>query len=580
MTDKFREAENELVRKICVSKNLPWFDKCLIVSALTLSLLRHFDQEKVFLLLNFYETQENQVWHRALVGVILGLYYYDKRIEYLPEIIQRLKILQGNKNLEKDIESIVIQFIREKETEKISKKIREEFLPDMMKMKSTLEEKLDLDNILSSKTFEDKNPDWETFFKDSPDLYKKIEDLSMMQIEGADIFLGAFAMLKRFPFFNEISNWLIPFFKENKMLEEICNGTPKEFNSKALVEGLEQSHFLCNSDKYSFCLNIKHIPDLQKTNMMDMFNMELKAMKDLEKEEEILDTISKNKKFFTQYLQDLYRFFKLHPFKNEFDDIFDLNYEVFNTSFFDIIIEDTKVLRNIGEYYFQNNQFTEAQNIFIKLPELNKSQELLEKIAFCHQQTGNFEKALEHYHKAELLDSKKKWISEKIAYCYRRLKNYKKSLEYYLLLEKSDPDNLHIQADLGHIYMCLEDYETALKYYYKIEYLAPDNHKIQRPIAWCSFILGKFDSAKKYFEKVIKKEANKNDYINLRHVNGCFSNKKEALEKYKLSIKKANFDFNWFSKVIEEDSKYLSKYGMKKFDIPLMIDYLKIICDK
>ena len=55
-------------------------------------------------------------------------------------ILQRLKAYQGNKNLEKYIEVIIIQFIRAKETEKITKKIKEEILPEVMKIKSKLED--------------------------------------------------------------------------------------------------------------------------------------------------------------------------------------------------------------------------------------------------------------------------------------------------------------------------------------------------------------------------------------------------------------------------------------------------------
>ena len=68
--------------------------------------------------------------------------------------------------------------------------------------------------------------------------------------------------------------------------------------------------------------------------------------------------------------------------------------------------------------------------------------------------------------------------------------------------------------------------------------------------------------------------------MNLGHVEWCLGNKQKAIEKYSLSIKKSNLDFNWFAKVFEEDSKYLVKLGINPFDIPLMIDYLKIYLKK
>jgi hypothetical protein len=170
-----------------------------------------------------------------------------------------------------------------------------------MKIKSKLEEKLDLENILSSKIISEKNPEWETYFKDSPDIYQKFEEFSAMQLEGADVFLGAFALLKRFDFFNELSNWFLPFYKENEVITIALENIKEGFDINQFVEGLERSSFLCNSDKYSFCLNVKHLPSFQKSMMTELFNMELKAMNELSKEDEIVNSNTKNKTVFTQY---------------------------------------------------------------------------------------------------------------------------------------------------------------------------------------------------------------------------------------------------------------------------------------
>jgi hypothetical protein len=43
LTDKYSDAEMELLHAVCESEQLPWHDKALVVSALTLSLMRFFD---------------------------------------------------------------------------------------------------------------------------------------------------------------------------------------------------------------------------------------------------------------------------------------------------------------------------------------------------------------------------------------------------------------------------------------------------------------------------------------------------------------------------------------------------------
>jgi tetratricopeptide (TPR) repeat protein len=577
LTDKFGEAEIELINKIRTTKSIPWHDKSILVSALTLSLIRHFDSNKIMLLIDFYEDGENQVWQRALVGWITGLYAFDSRLKYYPEIIDRLKSMQGDQMLIENVEMVVIQFIKAKETEKITKKIREEILPEVLKMKSKLEEKLDLENITSLTSFEEKNPEWENFFKDSPDVYQKFEEFSSMQLDGADVFLSAFAMLKQFDFFEKISNWFLPFYKENELIKKSLENIRENLDVNLFAEGLEKTSFMCNSDKYSFCLNVKHLPSPQKSMMTELFNMELKAMNEMKEDDELINKSASNKAVITQYFQDLYRFFKLHPWKNDFDDIFNLNLEMYNAEFFQILVEENRIFRNIGEFFFEKNYFREALDIFLNCQvQEENNHELFEKTAFCYQQTGDFHKALEFYHKAEYLEKNKMWLYNKIALCYRKVKNYHKAVEYYLEAEKLKSDDLQVQALIGHTYMELEDYETALKYYFKVEYHDSENHKIQRPIAWCYFILGKLEKARKYLRKTISKESNKNDLMNLGHIEWSLGNKKDAIESYRQSIKKSKHDYEWFTRVFEEDKKYLLKNGIHPFDTILMLDYLKM----
>jgi tetratricopeptide (TPR) repeat protein len=577
MTDKFHEDETNLVSQIIPSRSIPWYDKCILVSSLTLSLVRHFDVQKVNLLFDFFENKEDQVWQRALTGLLLGLYYHDRRLKYYPEIESRLKLIREEKDFSRNIEAIILQYLKARETEKVTRKIREEIFPEMMRIKSTLEEKLDLEDISSIKNIEEKNPEWETVFKDTPDLYAKLEEFSALQMEGSDVFISAFAMMKRFDFFDVLSNWFLPFYGDNEYVSRSLESLKTEFDVPLFVEGMERSSVLCNSDKYSFCLNIKHMPTLQRTMMMEMFNMEIKAMNELASNDEMLDKFLRDRTIYTQYLQDIYRFFKLHPLKNEFEDIFDIPSGIEKSYMICLMISDTKILRNIGEFYFEKGYYQEAINLFSNLPYDENNFEVFEKIAYCYQRLGNYSKALENYHKAELFDKNKNWIYKKIAFCSRKLGDFKSALKYYKELEKEDPENLFIQLYIGHTYMEMEDFETALKYYFKVEYRDPSNKKIFRPIAWSSFVTGKFDVATKYFEKAIRNKPNKNDFVNIAHIDWCTGDKKMAIENYKKSLIIAGADFEWLTKVFEQDRKYLMKYGIKEFDIPLMIDYLRLI---
>ena len=576
LSDKLSDRQIQLIRKTAGKDYLLWYQKSFIVSALTLSCLRHFDVEKLNLLFDFYQDREHQVWQRALVGIMLCLYLNDDRFHLYPEIGQRIKAFHDDPRWNKIIEAIVIQFLRARETEKIAEKIREEIIPEIWKAQSKLGTKLNMDELLSDKTLEDKNPEWETFFEDSPDLYNKIEEFSNLQMEGSDVFLSAFAMLKRFDFFNEPGNWFLPFYRENPLFEDVFQNLKEGFDSTVFLTGLERTRFLCNSDKYSFCLNVKHMPVMQRSMLVEFFNMELEAMNEMAGEDEIVYADTRDRSVIIQYVQDLYRFFRLHPLKKEFDDVFELPLDFHNTEFFHYMVDDPTIVRNIAEFYFEKEHFQEALEVFLSLEDTDSSPELFEKTAYCYQKLAQYEDALEYYKRAEMVTQSRSWLLNKIAFCYRRLGDYASSIKYYKQSEKLEPENLFIQSSLGQVYMDMEDFETALKYFFKVEYLAPDNIKVHRPIAWCSFVLKRLDVASRYFEKIIEKEGNQYDYMNLGHVNWCLGNTQKAIDNYRHSLKKSNYDHNWFDNTMDEDSLFLKSQGIPDLDIPLMLDYLRM----
>jgi len=575
-SDKLKHTEIELLSRLSKPGTIAWFDKCILVSALTLSLIRHFDSNKIDQLFNFYEAAEKQVWQRALVGLVLGLTFFDKRLRYFPEILSRLQAIQGLRSEDKSMEAVIIQFIKARDTERITRKIQQDILPEMIRIKSKLEEKLDLENLLTSYNPEGKNPEWETFFKESPDVYDKLEEFTNLQLEGADVFLSAFAMLKQFDFFNELYNWFVPFYKDNEYISTVFGGVGEGFDVGQFTEGIERSNFLCNSDKYSFCLNVRHMPAFQKSTVMELFNMELKAMNEMAQDDELINSSAQTKVTITQYFHDLYRFYKLHPLKQEFDDVFNLPVNIHEAGFFKVWIDDPGMVRNIGEFFFGKNYYQDACTIFMQIVDKNKNYELFEKIGYCWQKTGNYAKALEYYHKAELLDRNRLWLLTRIAWCYRKTGDHEKAVHYYHEAEHLEPENLEVQAWMGHTLLEMEDYENALKYYFKVEYLQPDNHKVKRPISWCCFKLGKLDKARKYIEKSLEQETSKNDYLNLGHISWCMHNKTAAIENYRKSLQASNMDSAWFARAMLDDSRHLTTQGIPAFDIPLMIDYVMI----
>jgi tetratricopeptide (TPR) repeat protein len=572
--DELQPEEVEFLHKFFSSELIEVPYKSLMVSALMLSLLRYFCPEKFNLLFNLYDSEETQINQRAMVALLVNFFRYDKRIPYYPEIDGRLKIINENPGFKRNLERIIIQFIRSRETEKIQKKIQDEIIPEMIRISPTLKDKINLDSLMEEGFSEDKNPEWEEIFKDSPGLMNKMEEFSELQMEGADVFISSFSMLKMFPFFSEFSNWFIPFFPENPEIIKSVNITDDV--TKRFLETINIAPVLCNSDKYSFCFSIQNLPVENREFLVQGMKAEMEQFNEIEKDEEITSPGRKAEFISNQYIQDLYRFYKLHPRKSGFEDIFRWRFDFHNSlTIGSTLKEDPKMMRNIAEYYFGKNYFDEAAEIYSYLISVEKSGELYQKVAYCFQKSGDYQRALDSYLKAELYGLNKLWNHQKIALCYRNLKQPAKALEYYQQAEKLDPENLNIQLSIGHCLLELEQFEDALKSYFKVEYLSPENKKVWRPIGWCSFVTGKKQQAEKYFRKLVDDEPNKHDLMNMGHVQWSLGNRKNALGFYKKSIEKNDFTEQEFFNVFDEDLHYLLEQGVDKDDVPIMLDQLR-----
>ena len=74
----------------------PWHQKCLVVSALTISLIGQFDKVRLRFLLKFLLEEEEQVWQRALVGIVLGLFEREHIVqEQHPQLLKQLEGLKS-----------------------------------------------------------------------------------------------------------------------------------------------------------------------------------------------------------------------------------------------------------------------------------------------------------------------------------------------------------------------------------------------------------------------------------------------------------------------------------------------------
>ena len=432
LSNRYNEAENSLSAAILSCRDFLWYEKALYISGILLSGLRYWDEQKIHRLIDFAEEEEQEVSARALVALVIMLYRYDDRIEFYPNIIHRLNLLKEDLNLEQSLEKIALQLIRTRDTLEIGRKLQEDLMPEMAKLRPKLEDKLKMDDIRDELLEEGRNPDWESMFSESDDLYRKVDEFMKLQMEGADVYMTTFAHLKQFPFFNELTNWLVPFHKENPDLSDIYAGRSDEFDPDIFVDGLKKTPFLCNSDKYSFIFNLRYLPEEQKKMLSTAFLMEMEGMQEMMADEKLTSGDFTKRTVFIQYIQDLYRFFKISPFKNEFEDVFGGKLDLYRSYFFREIVEDNSITRNIAEYLFEKDHFEEALDIFkMMLKDAPNDRELLEKAGYCYQKMGNFRKAIQYYSRIAFTGRQNLWTLKNLGICYRKESDYKSALEVY-----------------------------------------------------------------------------------------------------------------------------------------------------
>ena len=563
--------ETDILKKLFLSAPFPIVYQSMLISALTLNLLDWYDENKLFLLMDLTSTAEEEIRQRALVGMLLVLQAHTKRAMTTNTVANRLNLLLEDERIVKQIRTIQTQFIRTRETERITRKLNEEILPEMMKMAPPLYNKIKTDDVLNDTGEPDMNPEWEDFIEKSG-IGNKLKEISELQMEGADVLMSAFSNLKTFPFFQQISNWFIPFSKRNSALANIFS---QEKQNQQFFDFIDKSRFLCNSDKYSFCLSLTQMPEMQRTMMSEQFSAQGEELEQMQKMEEADNSSKRSEMISNLYIQDLYRFFKLYPQRHEFKDPFNQDLLLFRNPLLSALFADQTTLHLLAEMFLRKEFYQDAAAVYRDLTELDHSNyEFFQKLGYCYQNLGHFEKAIAAYTQADIIHPDSPWTLRRLALCYRNLKRPAEAVAFYQRFNQLKPGNLSVELNMGHCYLEMKDYENALTHYFKVDYLDPHSNKAWRPIAWCSFLIGKYESAQRYYKKIIDYSASALDYMNAAHTEWVLGDIKKAIDYYQKSLTFPDNDATAFEKTFLQDKTDLLKAGIPETDFYLMLDQL------
>ena len=549
---------------------LPSHLKSLILSALMLGLTKFFDAPKLKLLIDSYTfIDDDEPKLRALINAVIILYLYRNRINYYSDLLSSLDEIQKLPSFTSDMQLIFTRLIHSRNTDNISRKMREGIMPELQKMSPDLFNKIkgkspgtiNIDEI-------EENPQWQEWL-DKSGITKKLEEFNEIQLEGGDVFISTFSKLKSYPFFNTLSNWFLPY-------HDNCSAVTSAFGGKKhpLTALFKVMPILCDSDKYSMLLSIASAPESQRNMMFSQFEAQREQFQDLQSEE-AQSVIKMRDIIVNRYIQDLYRFFKLYSRRREFKSIFDTSINLTEVDCLKEYLSDTPTLSVIAEFYFKNGFYNDAITFYRRMvANHDANPHVYQKIAYAYQSLGKYREALKNYSRYELVDSSDAWNTRQMAQCYRSLREIDKAIECYNRALEMSPQSVNLCLNLGHCYLDKGDYDNALHQYYKADFMPKAKHRAWRPIAWCSFLTGKHEQAVNYYEKIINDDTpTSQDYLNYGHLLQSMGRIAEAIEKYCKSLAMENNDEEAFAQLYVADAKYMvNKLGVAPSDYSLLLD--------
>lgn len=541
-----------------------------LISALILSLLSYYDHYKLSALIDIYEREiSEKISARALVGIVLTLYRYPQRSVSLNSIRTRLELMTDSLISYRRIREVVMALIRTRDTDRVAHKMKEEVLPEIMKLRPDIIKQM---REASPDSFEnnilENNPEWEDILEKSG-LTEKMQELSEMQNDGADLMMVAFSNLKQFPFFNSASNWFLPFMITHTSI----NGDPKD--RKIIERIMEIGRNVCDSDKYSLAIALGKMPESQKQLMISQLDAQFTQFSEEIKDRNIKSSAPEFDEEVTKVIRDLYRFFKLFRKKDRLNDPFKDPFNFIELPVLGEMLSDPEIVSIVSEFYFKRKYYSEALSLFSNLvDDTPDNASVWEKIGFCYQSMKFYEKAIEAYKHAELLKAPGIWLINNLAYCNKKSGNFEEALKYYQQLLDESPEDLSLLLNAGYCAIETNNPETALQYYYHANYIEPDNIKIFRAIAWSEFLNSNYDKSLNYYNRILTLSPQYVDYLNIGHLYLVKGELKTALDFY---LKASEENYDTFNSAFLNDMEVLQAKGIDPETIHILLTYIPII---
>ena len=565
---RFSGGDIQELEDLLLTPTVDNIDQRMIISALTINGLMVFDPLKLRLLVNVYSKSEDiPVKQYALVGWALTLPRYPYSCDSQTTQIVR-DLVDNDATVREELAQLQIQLAYCQSADRDSRNFQETIMPDIMKasnMRFTdkgleMQEDDPMDDILGRSTTEKKMEEVESRMRSYMDK----------RSQGMDLFFQGFKHMKRYPFFSDISNWLVPFYYEHPDIAPALH----QMGGNGILHLMLDAP-MCDNDKYSFVFAFLSIMNKVPKDIIEQMQQTAPP------ENAYRDWMSDPAILRRNYLQSLYRFFQLFPYSESFVSPFCDTEEV-EMPYLDppswLIVANKTLMEtrfdnniiDLLKYFLRKKDFGAVQFILDEYNDCDDSFDL------CYVRTLFYADSLPEYedeylHNIEYcLKVKPDSITLRKLYAkwlYSCEKFQEAKTLFGKLMEEKDGNRNYM---FSYALCCqkLGDYDEAKKVLFRLAYEHPDDREVGILLASTLFLDGKTEDAFKRVDKLsaddldekVKKELTVVRSLSLLALN----RREEAAKCYASSIEisdeSAHFHTPLYKKVNDDIQCNLKEY--------------------
>ena len=565
------DGVTEVFEKMLLTPTIDVADQQLMVSAITLSAMNFWDANKFRLLISVYRKASNElVRQRALIGWVFCL--NSEACTLYTELRDTIRQVTEDERCCNELAELQMQLIYCLQAEKDTRKIQDEIMPELLKnnniriTRNGIEEVDEdpMDDVLHPELSEQR----------MEKLEANIKKMIDMQKQGSDIYFGGFSQMKRFPFFNTVANWFVPYYPQHPAISPILNKVRgRKFLNTLLLKGP-----FCDSDKYSFIIafeaTVRQLPENLMT-MLDRGEASLAGTEEMSSEELLSPAFLRR-----SYLQNLYRFFRVYPMRGEFVNPFSPDKDGHSRYLFMAcpLFRGTRLEQKFVElasFFIKHRQYDAAKLTLRNVSEERRDAQFYllngNLLMRTHDDENGGLTALESFARVVQLepDNERAWVG--YARSLFGQGDYAQSLKYYNKLLEKHPDHQNYQLNAAVCLTNMQQYEEALRILFKLNYEAPDNTNFSRVLAWALVGAEKYDQAGKIYHELLSAESPEpDDILNAAYHHWFSGNVVGATVLFRRYAKLDGIKFDAEREFFGNDYEMIAAHGVGDVEIRLM----------